>query len=369
MDKEHSLLLHLGLDDGPASLIVLALVLALVLVVGLLLLGHVIRLLQSRDQAQQQLNRVAQDLRLSRDELELAVEAAGDGRWHWDMRHATPLLKGPLYDDFELGDLSREIDTRVWSALFHPDDLAPTQAAVLAYLRNPKGTFIVSFRMRDKQGRWRWLVSRGKSIQKDERGRVLRMIGIHYDETALREAELAAREEHAKFAGIFQTLPDAAGSSRISDGTYIEVNPAFERILGYKREEVMGQTSRDMNVWAFPEQRETLVAKYQRDGKVDRLDMTARTKDGRLIPGQMSVSPATIGGQECFVFVFHDLTKEKKTEGELNFSKSALDAAGRLGRLGAWVIYFDGVRQDYWSPICREIVGISAVEPVPQDFS
>ncbi len=124
MDKEHSLLMHLGLDDGPVSLLVLALAMALVLVIGLLLLGNLIRLLQSRDQTQQQLNRVAQDLRLSRDELELAVEAAGDGRWHWDMSYATPLLRGPLYDEFELGDLSREIDTRLWSGLFHPDDLA-----------------------------------------------------------------------------------------------------------------------------------------------------------------------------------------------------------------------------------------------------
>lgn len=336
---------------------------------GVLFLGSLIELLRVRAGTRLELNQAAEELRLSRDELNLAVEAAGDGRWHWDMRQAMPLLKGPLYDDFELGDLNKEIETRLWSALFHPDDLAPTQAAVLTYLRNPKDTFIVRFRMRDKRGRWRWLVSRGKSIQVDANGRVLRMIGIHYDETALREAELSAREEHAKFAGIFQTLPDGAGSTRISDGMYLEVNPAFERMMGYSRGEVVGHSSLELNVWAYPQERETLVAKFQRDGHVDRLNMTARTKSGHLIPGQMSVSPARIGGEDCFVFVFRDLTLEKKTEGELDFSKAALDAAGRLGRLGAWVIYFDGVRQDYWSPMCRDIVGIEANEPVPQDFA
>ena len=172
-----------------------------------------------------------------------------------------------------------------------------------------------------------------------------------------------------KFFEIFLTLPDAAGSSRISDGRYNEINPAFERVLGYRRDELIGRTAQEVGIWAGPQEREKLLRAYAQHGQVDRLDMVARHRDGRLVPGQMSVRPTRIGDEDCFVFVFHDLTREKQVEGELMFSKSALDAAGRLGRLGAWVIYYDGVRSDYWSPVCREITGIGADEPVPQDFA
>jgi diguanylate cyclase (GGDEF)-like protein/PAS domain S-box-containing protein len=369
MDKAPTLLLQLGLDGSPASLWVLAIGLTLALVMSALMLARLITLLQTRAQTRGQLNQAMQDLRLSRDELNLTVEAAGDGHWNWDMRHSTPHLQGPLYREFDLGDLSTTVDSARWSALIHPDDLKNTQAELSAYLHAPVGTFIARFRLQDREGHWRWIVSRGKAVQVDANGRVGHMIGVHYDETARREAELTAREENAKFSGIFTTLPDAAGSSRISDGRYIEVNAAFERVLGYSRAEVVGKTSIELNIWANQGERDKLLNAYATYGRVDRLEIMARTKSGQLMPGQMSASPALIGGEDCFVFVFRDLTTEKKIAAELNFSQSALDAAGRMGRMGAWVIYYDGTQPDYWSPVCREMVGISLTEPVPQDFT
>ncbi len=336
---------------------------------GVMFLGSLIELLKVRAGTRLELIQTTEDLRISLDELSLAVDAAGDGRWDWDMQHKSPYLKGRLYNDFDVGNLSERVDNSRWRALLHPDDVTPTESALRDYLRNPSGTFIVHFRLRDRNGQWRWIGSRGKVVQKGPGERVKRLLGIHYDETAQRKAELAAREEHAKFEAIFQTLPDAAGSTRVLNGNYVEVNPAFERITGYNRSEVIGRSANDLHIWAHPEEREQLVANLRRDGFVDRLEMTARTKQGRLIPGQMSASLTSIGGEDCLVFVFRDLTQEKKYQEELHFSKSALDAAGHMGRLGAWVIYFDGIRQDYWSPVCRQIVGIDADAPVPQDFA
>ncbi len=338
-------------------------------VVGVLLLGSLIELLRSRAHTQMVLAQAVDDLRISRDELSLAVDAAGDGRWSWESNTRYLRVLGPLYEDFDLGDLNSSIELKRWQALIHPDDRPRTKNVLAAYMRRPVGTFVSRFRVKDRNGHWRYVVSRGGAVKVNANGEALRMVGVHIDETALREAEQAVTDERTKLASIFHTLPDAAGSSRISDGRYIEINPAFERLTGYSRGEVIGRTSVELGIWADPTMRERLLEEYQARGRVDRLELSIRSRDGREIPGQMSASQSVMGGEDCFVFVFHDLTQERQVLQELNFSKTALNDAGRLGRLGAWVIYFDGTSDDYWSPVCRDIVGITPDEPVPQNFT
>ena len=77
--------------------------------------------------------------------------------------------------------------------------------------------------------------------------------------TAQHEVEDALRASEAKYTTIYQTLPDAAGISRISDGCYIDVNPAFCALLGAEREAVLGRTSRELNIWASDQERARML--------------------------------------------------------------------------------------------------------------
>ena len=81
-----------------------------------------IELLRSRAQTQMVLAQAVDDLRISRDELSLAVDAAGDGRWSWESNTRYLRVLGPLYEDFDLGDLNSSIELKRWQALIHPDD-------------------------------------------------------------------------------------------------------------------------------------------------------------------------------------------------------------------------------------------------------
>ena len=336
---------------------------------GVLLLGSLIEMLRQRANTLSELERAVHQLQLSRDELNLAIAAAGAGRWDWDLREPAPHYYGPLYEKFGLGDLSRGVDMERWQGLFHPDDLLPARTALEDYLHNRSDSYSLQFRLRDQQGQWRWIVSRGQATERNRNGTVRRMIGMHYDETARLQAEQAVALERSKFAGIFQTLPDAAGSTRISDGHYIEVNAAFSRVTGYSRDDVVGRTSIELGIWDSPQERDRLLAALARDGFVDRLVMVARHKSGRRISGQMSARPTLIGGDDCMVFVFRDLSHEQLVERELLASRAALDSAGRLGRLGAWINYYDGSMPNYLSPVFRDIVGIGPDDPVPQNFA
>ena len=74
----------------------------------------------------------------------------------------------------------------------------------------------------------------------------------------------APRPEH--FRAIYDALPDPAGITRVADGMYLEVNPAFCQLLGLSREQILGRTSTELSIWAANQERSKLVTTLQRDG-------------------------------------------------------------------------------------------------------
>ena len=186
-------------------------------------------------------------------------------------------------------------------------------------------------------------------------------------ETARAEAianALNASTDHA--SAIYQVLPDAAGLTRLSDGTYLEVNPAFCRLLGMRREEVIGRTSTELKVWASAAERARLIDALQHHGQVDDLPMVANGRDV-AIPGRMFARRVQINGEECLVFVFHDTTQEQRTHTELLAVNTSLAQAGRMARLGAW----EDVRGQglvYWSDVCYDIHGLPPGSALPRRY-
>jgi diguanylate cyclase (GGDEF)-like protein/PAS domain S-box-containing protein len=165
---------------------------------------------------------------------------------------------------------------------------------------------------------------------------------------------------------IYQVLPDAAGLTRLSDGTYLEVNPAFCRLLNLRREDVIGRTSTELKVWASAAERARLIDALQHNGQVDDLPMVANGRDV-AIPGRMFARRVQINSEECLVFVFHDTTQEQRTHTELLAVNTSLAQAGRMARLGAW----EDVRGQglvYWSDVCYDIHGLPPGSALPRRY-
>jgi len=159
----------------------------------------------------------------------------------------------------------------------------------------------------------------------------------------------APRPEH--FRAIYEALPDPAGYHPTwPHGMYLEVNPAFCQLVGQTREQILGRTSTELNIWATAQERSKLVTALQRDGKVLNLPLNAQS-NGEVIPGQMSAQPVSIGDEDCMVFVFHDTSEETRIRNELLAKNAALDQAGRMAQLGYWVDE-RGQGLVFWSDVC-----------------
>ena len=61
---------------------------------------------------------------------------------------------------------------------------------------------------------------------------------------------MLASEERFRLA--FYTSPDSINFNRLDDGTYIDINEGFTKIMGYTREDVIGKTILTLNVWKTP---------------------------------------------------------------------------------------------------------------------
>jgi diguanylate cyclase (GGDEF)-like protein/PAS domain S-box-containing protein len=139
-----------------------------------------------RDLTEQE--RTLEQLRISEERWQLALRGAGDALWDWDLVTGR-VFRSPRwcamlgYEESEIGE-TREDLTR----LLHPDDVETTNSAIDVHLAGKTPTFSCEYRLRHKDGTWRWIMDRGQAIW-DERGGPVRMAGSHTDITARKAAE------------------------------------------------------------------------------------------------------------------------------------------------------------------------------------
>jgi PAS domain S-box-containing protein len=132
-------------------------------------------------------------LRESAERLRLAARASNVGLWDWNLRTNAVVFsrewKSQLgYEEHEIG-----ADYREWESRLHPDDRAPTLTAIREYLDGRRPEHAVEFRLRHKDGSYRWIYARGE-VFNDASGAPVRMMGCHVDVT---ERKLAEAERQA----------------------------------------------------------------------------------------------------------------------------------------------------------------------------
>ena len=298
--------------------------------------------------------------------LLLAMQALGCGYWEWHLGTRQLRFEGEFFRQFGVYEQPAETVQAYWDSLRHPDDAAHLRPYIASARAGAVELFESECRIRDLNGQWHWVLSRGHVVERDTEGRPLRFAGMTQDVTQQRADKEILRASEAKSSAIYQMLPDPAGISRQSDGCYVDVNAAFCALLGRPRDAWLGRTSTEMGIWATPHERERLLQALQRDGHVTSLPLVARSGD-RLVPGLMSAQPLKLDGEDCLVFVFHDMTQEQRTRDELLAVNGLLQQAGRLARLGAWE---DAPEQGivYWSDVCYEIHGLPKGAPLPRNY-
>jgi diguanylate cyclase (GGDEF)-like protein/PAS domain S-box-containing protein len=129
------------------------------------------------------------------------------------------------------------------------------------------------------------------------------------------EAELRASEQ--RFFRIFQATPDLMSITSAAEGSYLEVNQAFTRELGYQRSEVVGRLERDLGVWGRDNERVGVIRALEDLGELDGLEVHFTARSGRELAGLLSAQFLEIDGTRCVLTLFKDISERKRIEEEL----------------------------------------------------
>jgi PAS domain S-box-containing protein len=138
-------------------------------------------------------------------------------------------------------------------------------------------------------------------------------------------SEIKKSEE--KFSKAFHSGAVLMAISRIDDGYFIDINNAFLNTLGFKREEVIGKTSADLNMFVDKEQRAAIKKLFDGEGRVSNLEVQIKGKDGFIHTGIFSVDSVNVEDTPCWLTTLTDITERKQAERELIKAKEQAEAA------------------------------------------
>jgi PAS domain S-box-containing protein len=248
-------------------------------------------------------------LRQSEERYRLSEQATQDGLWDWnlltDEEYFSPRWKEIIgLQNDEIPGHKSEFLKRV-----HPQDLPKVQAMTSEHLATGR-RYEVEFRLRHKDGSYRWVFSRGKAVR-DASGRPVRMVGSTREITELK----AAQENQARLAAIVQSSLDGIISKSL-DGTITTWNQGAEKLFGFAAEEIIGASILRLIPAERQAEEHQILARISRGENVMHFDTVRRRKGGQLFDASVTASPIRdANGQVIGVSkAVRDITDRKRLE-------------------------------------------------------
>jgi PAS domain S-box-containing protein len=141
----------------------------------------------------------------------------------------------------------------------------------------------------------------------------------------LKKSEEALRFSESKFSKAFRSSPSPVTISSLAEGCYIEVNDSFLQLMGYSREEVIGHTTLDLNIWNQPEDRAKMREILQEQRAIRDLECAFRTKSGEVRIALLAAEIIEVNGEPHILVVTNDITERKKMEEDLRRTRDELE--------------------------------------------
>ena len=131
-------------------------------------------------------------VRESEERLRLTLEATNDGVWDWNVATGRAVFSPHYYTMLGYEPYEFPETYEAWRSLVHPEDVGRVEREIRQHIETGEG-YAIEARMRAKSGEWKWILTRGKVVDRDALGRALRMVGAHSDITSRRIAEDALK--------------------------------------------------------------------------------------------------------------------------------------------------------------------------------
>jgi diguanylate cyclase (GGDEF)-like protein/PAS domain S-box-containing protein len=279
---------------------------------------------------------IQHQLRDLEERNELALYSANDGLWDFDTInnrvYLSPRWKAMLgYDEADVGQAPD------WRTLVHSDDMSRVQAAIRDHVAGKTPIFESLHRMRHATGEWRWVISRAKA-KVDDKGRLLRLVGVELDITERKLYEEALFREKESAQITLQSIGDGVITTD-AKGVIDYVNPVAEALTGWRLEDSQGRAIEEI-FRAFHEEtceplENPLAVAIRRTRSIKSVrPMLLIRRDGNEIYVESTASPIRDGSGAVSggVLVFHDVSEARELNRRLSYHASHDVLTGLVNR-------------------------------------
>jgi PAS domain S-box-containing protein len=197
-------------------------------------------------------------------------------------------------------------------AIVHPEEREMVRKKSIRMLKK-QSLDPIEHRVIAKSGEIRWIIETVTSIEYGGRRAVL---GYFMDNTQNVHTKEALQLSEDKFKKVFRSSPDWFVISTLEDGFYVDVNEAFLRTTGYRREEVIGKSSVELGIWAQPEKRAEMLETLRNQGAVRNMEVEFRMKSGEIRNVLWSAEVIDYGDEKCLIAVTRDITARHRAQQE-----------------------------------------------------
>ncbi|MBN1344693.1 MAG: PAS domain S-box protein [Phycisphaerae bacterium] len=274
-------------------------------------------------------SQMAEALRASEEKHRLAMEAATDGLWDWDVS-AGQVYYSPVWSSI-LEEKEVEPTYASWETRLHPQDRQRVLSSLRGHLDGHTHNWHCEHRLRTGGGQWKWVVGRGRVVDRDAEGRPLRMVGTMTDIGKRKQAEQGLERANTFLRAVIEQAPFGI---QVCEGTADDwelttINKEAQRIIGVPEQQhqglgwAEGRPKRpEKSTWKmfradgspWPPEQAPLVAAML-EGKVTKNEeMIIRRPDGTEFTILCNAAPIYDGGGALIggIVTYPDVTERKK---------------------------------------------------------
>jgi PAS domain S-box-containing protein len=252
-------------------------------------------------------------LRGSQASLANAQRIARLGNWDWNVATGEFVWSEEVYRIFDRDPDDFEPTYEAFLNAVHPEDRPQVQKAVSNALAGYPYSLDHRIILPDRGTR---IIHEQGEVEFDENGKAAVMRGIIQDVTEYRKAVNAVREGERHVRAIMESVPDSLVTIDEA-GIIRSVNPAVERMFGYKAAELIGENVSILMPEPHRLEHDNYIRRYLATGKgkilgVGARDVAGRRKDGSLIDVELTSSEMWYGGDRVFIGVMRDITARRQ---------------------------------------------------------
>ena len=265
---------------------------------------------------------------------QLATEAAGIGTWEQDLSSGSMTICAVMAKMLSLPAQAITFSAKEWHDMIVPEDMPVVDEAISLY-SNTGQAFNLEYRVRLPKGGIVWLFKRGKPIL-DERGRLMRMVGVAMNVTQKKEAEERAFATEERYRQLTELSPDGILVSE--NGVFVYANQAAINTLGAP--DILEVIGRSPFEFFHPESHEVVKARMasalEGDQTTSSVTLRLRRMDGSTAYVQTTAGEVSWNGKPAIQVLIRDVTEQKHTEDKLRIANERLKLAVEGTVEGIW---------------------------------